>query len=181
MDGGNSFELLSSTANDEFYWVNKVVADPHVAKHVYAVVLDFNLDGGVFGAPFNGGGILKESFDSGETWTDVFTGDILTDIDIHPDNPLVQVVSGHGTLRVKDGNNWIEQVGNGPDDIPNFPGRIEVALSADDQIMYALVNGGDVAGTALVYRSDDGGDDWESTGVSTDTVSYTHLTLPTKA
>ena len=171
VDGGNSFELLSSTANDEFYWVNKVVADPHVAKHVYAVVLDFNLDGGVFGAPFNGGGILKESFDSGETWTDVFTGDILTDIDIHPVNPLVQVVSGHGTLRVKDGNNWIEQVGNGPDDIPNFPGRIEVALSADDQIMYALVNGGDVAGTALVYRSDDGGDDWESTGVSTDIFS----------
>ncbi len=161
-DGGNSFDLLPATANDEFYWVNKVVADPHVAKHLYAVVLDFNQSGTVFGEPFNGGGILKESFDSGDTWTDVFTDDLLTDIDIHPTNPNVQVVSGHGTVRVRDGNNWREQTGSGPDDISVFSGRIEIAMSAiDDQIMYALVNDEVLDGLAIIYKSIDGGDDWD--------------------
>ena len=167
-DGGNSFDLLPATANDEFYWVNKVVADPHVAKHLYAVVLDFNQDGSVFGAPFNGGGILKESFDSGDTWKDVFTDDLLTDIDIHPTNPNVQVVSGHGTVRVRDGNNWLEQTGSGPDDIGNFSGRIEIAMSAiKDQIMYALVNDEAIDGLAIIYKSVDGGDDWDQVSANT--------------
>ncbi len=166
-DGGNSFELLPSTVNDEFYWVNKVVADPHMAKHIYAVVLDYDKGGGTFGAPFNGGGILKESFDSGATWSDVYADDLLTDIDIHPTNPNVQVVSGHRTVRVKDGSNWLEQVGNTSNDILNFSGRIEIAMSGvDDQVMYALQNANDLNGTAIIYKSEDGGDTWDQTGGS---------------
>jgi len=166
-DGGASFKLLPATANDEFYWVNKVVTDPHVPNHLYAVVLDYNKSGGVFGAPFNGGGILKESFDRGDTWTDVYTDNLLTDIDIHPTNPNVQVVSGHGTVRIKDGNNWLEQVGSGLDDIGDYPGRIEVAINAaDDQVMYALQNVEDRNGTARLYKSIDGGKNWDNIGSS---------------
>ncbi len=173
-DGGDSFQLLQSTANEDFYWVNRVVADPHVAKHVYAIVLDYNRDGNVVsGQPFNGGGILKESFDGGLTWIDAFTSTtVLTDIDIHPTNPNIQVVSGHRTVRKKNGKNWDEQVGIGASNIDTFPGRIEVAINAmDDQVMYALQNQKDELGTARVYRSDDGGFNWSLQGTNTEIFS----------
>ena len=71
-------------------------------------------------------------------------------------------------MRVRDGNNWLEQTGSGPDDIGNFSGRIEIAMSAiKDQIMYALVNDEAIDGLAIIYKSVDGGDDWDQVSANT--------------
>jgi len=115
-DGGGSFALLPSTQNDEFYWVNKVLVDPHNSSRIYAVVRDANKDG-IAEGEFDGGGVFKESNDSGNTWKDVFTSDSrLTDIEIHPTNSLVRVVSGHGTVRLLQGRVWVEKMTGNEDD-----------------------------------------------------------------
>lgn len=163
-DGGDNWSQLSSTDNDQFYWCNKLAVHPTNANNVFVVTSNVDKDNGTFGLPFNGGGVLKESTNGGATWTDIATGSILTDIEIHPDDADVRIAAGHGTLLVYNSANgtWEEKVTGNANELPDdIDGRIEVAMAkSSPNVVYALANVKDAAGTARLYRSFNGGDTW---------------------
>ena len=165
-NGGNSWFQLPSTNDEKFYWVNKIAINPENGDHLLAVTTNLNKEGGTFGQPFNGGGQLYESLDGGSSWSLKFSGKILTDVEFHPFNSKVRVVSGHGTLKVYNSSNGLyeEKVTNNVNEILNYGHRIEITIHPLNltTIIYALLNIGN--GNGIVYQSLDGGNNWDIMG-----------------
>jgi len=159
-DGGNTWSQLSSTANFEFYWVNKIAVDPHNSNHLLAVVAIENQSGN----PLTLIGRLKESLDGGQTWANkILETNRLTDIDFHPLDANRITVSGHGKLYVYDPitDAYLNKVTSSPDELENWNGRIEVSISSyDSDILYALQNSTNLGLEAYIYKSTTGGSTW---------------------
>jgi len=162
-NGGISWTQLSSTANNEFYWVNKIAINPDNPNHLLAVTSTLNKNGNN-----TTGGKLKQSFNGGNSWTDVITAsNFLTDVEFHPNNGNIRVVSGHGELFVYNSasNVYESKIGL----VDNYQGRIELALAPSDQdYIYAQVNSLDTLNPELRYRSTNGGTTWNLLGGSTE-------------
>jgi len=165
-DFGNTWTQLAATNNREFYWVNKVMIDPNDSNHLYAVTADLNKNGIAFMVA-NGGGVLYESLDAGATWNlTLVAGDILTDVEVHPDDSNVRLVAGHGTLKVYNSTTGIydEKISQ----LNNYAGRVEVGMSRSDQnIMYAVANteanNADSTSAILgIYKSTNAGVTWNT-------------------
>ncbi len=108
-------------------------------------------------------GVLK-STDQGETWENIFENPMVTDIELHPDDPNRVVIScgnfnslGKGIYHSLDGGqNW-ERSNNVPD---SFQGKILLARSeSSPEVIYASVGNGFSSSngyTWLLKSSDDG-------------------------
>jgi len=161
VNGGSSWTQLSSTANNEFYWVNKIAVNPDNGNHLLAVTADLNQNASTFGQP-NGGGTLKESLNGGSTWTTILTtSGVLTDIDFHPNDGDIRMVSGYGEAwRYVSGSN--SYVDFSATELASYPGRIEIAMSeSDPDYMYAQVSTQVELTPIVLYQSTDGGVNWQ--------------------
>lgn len=177
VNGGDDWSQLSSTNNNEFFWVNKLAINPANGDHILAVTADLSKNGNAFpNNPFSGQGKLKESLNSGATWNDVVTlsGQILTDVEFHPNSSAIRVISGHGSLLVYNSSTktYDEKADGDANELPANFRRIEVAISTSNfNTIYALANAGSTSPTARVYRSLDGGATWSFRGGSNDIFS----------
>ena len=147
-DGGETWthSLDWSYAQGEGVWMIKVSEnDPDL---VYAATTE---------------GVLK-SIDRGETWENVFENDIVTDLEINPENDEEIVVScgnlnssGKGIYYTSDGGTSWNESTNVPQD---FSGKILLARSlTNPNIVYASVGNGFTFqdGYTWLLRSTDGG------------------------
>ena len=162
-NSGASWTQLASTANPEFYWVNKVAVNPSNSNHILAVTSVLVKNGNT-----PGGGKLKESTNGGSTWTDILsTPNFLTDVEFHPSNSNIRVVSGRGELFVY---NFVTGIYDDKiNQVNNYTGRIEVALAPSNQnYMYAQINTLIDASPEVRYRSNDGGASWVFVGGTPD-------------
>lgn len=160
-NGGSTWSQLPSTANNEFYWVNKIAVNPDNGNHLLAVTADLNQNASTFGQP-NGGGTLKESLNGGATWTTVLTtSGILTDVDFHPNEGDQRTVSGYGEAWLYDkGSNTYSDFSS--TELASYPGRIEIAMAESDRdYMYAQVSTQVAVTPIVLYQSTDAGVNWQ--------------------
>ncbi|MBI2864351.1 MAG: VWA domain-containing protein [Chloroflexi bacterium] len=146
-DGGNTWTQLPSTANLDFYYVNRLAVDP--------------TDGRIILAATNNG--IFRTTNEGATWTRE-TNVRALDLKFHPTNSSLAVAggsSGNAWYSTDGGATWTTASGN-----PSWTGagRVELAYArSNPSIVYASVNritrtdswGNQLGGE--VYRSADGG------------------------
>lgn len=133
-NGGTTWAQLSSTANSNWTFVNRLTIHPTSAQVILAATST---------------GIWR-STDGGTSWTNR-NGTRMLDIDFHPTNGNLCIASGTGSTGAfysSDGGiNWNAATG-----LPS--GRIEIAYSrSNPQIVYASVD----SNSGEVYRSTNGG------------------------
>jgi photosystem II stability/assembly factor-like uncharacterized protein len=153
-DGGTTWTQLSSTANQNFYYVNKLVFD--------------NTTNILWAATRKG---LYKSTNGGGTFTGVLTNssgyDVhCTDVEIAGTNPTTILAAfglfGNGEVyRSSDaGNTWASVLGN-----TNY-GRIEIAMSSSNPMIgYVSIMDPSTNGTGLFGYTTDGGINWTTTTV----------------
>ncbi len=145
VDSGQSWELISSTRNANFRYVNRLAV---------------NKDGHIFAATNDG---VFRSANGGQTWVNVLNGRV-GDLRIATDGLIYAGVYSTGIFRSETGisGSW-QRLTEG------FPttgySRVEFAICENSpNVLYATLAGpgGNVMG---IYRSNNRGDNWESRGV----------------
>lgn len=111
-------------------------------------------------------GVLK-SIDQGETWENIFENPMVTDLEIHPNNPNQIVIScgnfdstGKGIYSTIDGGNTWENSSGVPD---SFLGKILLARSeSNPEVLYASVGNGfsGADGYTWLLKSTDNGENF---------------------
>ena len=141
VDGGVSWEQLSSTNNSDWYFVNRI---------------SFNTDGTILLAASNSG--IFRSENGGDTWTKTLDAKVY-DLQFDPNSASKAVAAESAGLiwYTKDGgHSWTPGQG-----IPNTSGRIELDYSSSASgVVWASVN----IDNGAVYTSVDGGANFELWG-----------------
>lgn len=164
-DGGDRWEQLASTANSQFYFINKLAHHPAQSNILLA-------------ATRNG---LYRTIDCGETWTMVATGGVSAtrslDVLFHRTNPEIALAAfgsfyTDGIYRSIDGGGTWQKVTDG---LPSNHGRIALASApSNPDVFYAsLTNQTDYTLLGL-YKSVDAGASWNqiNAGTGIDYLSY---------
>ncbi len=156
-DGGTTWNQLPSTANEDWYFVNRLVVDPRNRDTIYAATAS---------------GIYR-TIDAGASWTRTASFGTL-DIRIDPNDSSRLVAGGDhhdpGPYYSADGGStWQTATG-----IP-APDRVELSYApATPNMVYASVSDG---GTIRIYRSVDGGATYALRGSSIGTYSGYNNTI----
>ena len=160
-DGGQTWELkVDPPEYDGFPRVLDIVVDPTNSSNVYA------------GTIFNGG--ILWSDDGAETWNTPNQLVQVNELGIHPTNPstLYAAHSGGVYRSTNQARNW-ELIGNGLPDILNYT---SLAVDpSDGETVYTGGTPGFGGGSAGVYKTTDGGDNWAEAVNGFDLVSVTAL------
>jgi photosystem II stability/assembly factor-like uncharacterized protein len=153
IDGGVSWNLLASTANVNFFFVNRLAISPN-GSTLLAATSPACCD--AMGNTVQGG--IWRSTDGGATWSRR-TNIAAVDIDFRPDDSNRAIAGELGAARfsLDGGQTWTAATFNPP--IANggtaaTNGRVETAsVLSNSSIVYAAVN----QNNGEVYRSNDGG------------------------
>ncbi len=159
-NGGSTWSLLPTPANQNFFFVNDIALDPNNANWIYAVTTDVDNNTNSPNNSTNPGDIFL-SKDGGMTWNNV--GATLSaglDVKIHPTNSNIVIV-GCGAHMYRSSNATatnptFTEITGGTNQIPGG-GRIELSWAQSfTSRVYASVNrnGGEV------WRSNDSGVTW---------------------
>ncbi len=125
-DGGNTWAQLASTANSNFWYVNRVAVHPSNSQIILAAT---NM------------GIWR-STDAGQSWTQRFTTVPVYDIEFDPANGNIAVAAGQVNVNpahrsLDAGVTW---TGAGWMGSITGPGRVELAISPNNGRVYASVD-----------------------------------------
>lgn len=138
INGGATWTQLASTANADWYYVNRLAISPTTSSTLLAATRS---------------GIWRTT-DSGATWTKVSTVANMLDVDFHPTNGSLAVASGfYGRVyySTNGGLNWTQATGI---TTGSWWKRVELAYApSDPTIVYASVYGTN----SEIWRSTDGG------------------------
>ncbi len=136
-DKGDSWQQLASTANSDFFYVNRIVVDPDNENIVLAAT-----NTGIF-----------KSVDGGDSWTEVYSnGSRAQHLIANPlnFNTLYCAISGLGVVKSKDaGDTWFTA-----GDLDGG-GRYEIAIASTDTNRIYAANE-----SSILYMTADGGDTW---------------------
>jgi len=150
-DGGNSWSRLSSTANEQFNYIQKI---------------GISNDGKIFACTRNNG--VMRSDNAGASWTKVLginvnaTSDRAVDLIITTDNVIfvsLGIFSTDGIYRSEDlGDSWVKMTNGLP---AGGYQRIALAGSAQNEnLIYALYQDELTDGCEHIYKSTDQGNSW---------------------
>ncbi|MEM9847339.1 MAG: CARDB domain-containing protein [Bacteroidota bacterium] len=149
-DGGDTFEQLPSTANDNFNYVNKLVV------HADGVLLAATRS-----RIGSNGGIYK-SEDGGATWnkvlSSIYTNSIGCDLEIAADGAIYAAIYFDGIYKSTNGGNTWNKVYAIQDAVE---GRIELATAPSDKdVVYALFQSRTDGIFTPIRKTVDGGNNW---------------------
>ncbi len=158
-NGGQSWNQLSSTNNDDFSYIQKVVVDTQ---------------GSIYAGTKNEG--IQKSVNGGLSWTKVLGGTTggafsnrAADIEIASNGDIyasLGIFSPDGIYKSTDGGaTWTDLIRSAPNNgLPNegFE-RIEIATApSNENVVYALFQSDKDLDCMGIYRTDDGGITWTS-------------------
>jgi len=162
VDGGNTWNQLESTNNNNFRWVTRLAHDPIQPGVLLAATRQGNLN--------NWSGSIYKSTDGGESWQVALNSvGILYDIKYHKTNPsIIFVGTSLGLLRsINNGdlNTWIIETSGAANKLPNISGRVEIAVgTSNPNAIYVSLerNNGEI------WRSLNAGETWtlQNTGIN---------------
>ncbi len=163
-DKGATWNLLSSTNNNDFVNVSRIIVDPTNENILLASTSGRKRIGGGFEGA--GAGAILKSNDGGATWTKTFETDIpVQQIVAAPSNFSIQYAAtalGHGVYKSSDGGvTWnYKSLGL------NLNGRIELAVSnTNPNKVYGSAQGGTSGSNSDLYVTSNGGDSWDFVNV----------------
>ena len=140
IDGGVTWNQLSSTNNSNFYWVNRLTISPDGST-----ILAATRDSGIF-----------RSTDGGANWTQTLSSTWVGDVDFDPSNGNNAVAGGlwgsGAWYSTNGGQSWTASTFNSPGIAD--AGRIEVAYApSSPNIVYASID----LNSGELWKSTDGG------------------------
>ena len=135
-DRGETWSVLPSTNNPEFYHVNRLAIDKNSPKTIFASTSILDSTG------FGESGKIFKSTDGGDTWTEKDSSSSpLIDIEIDPYNSNNILVGGTYTLlRSTNGGESFHSIVGGIDQMPLVWNRAELAFAPSDSgLVFASV------------------------------------------
>lgn len=179
-DRGTTWEILPTPANDNFYWLTKILAHPTENGTYYVAGSDAEVT--KYDSDLNHDGYVYKTIDGGNSWTKVLTtsSEVVSDLVMDQDNPDEFLIgTRNGAFITYDDFNTTESLVslgcNVPEGMTN--GRAQIAMCAQDEdILYLSRNLRIVSSGTYVHqlwKSDDNGTNWilkaTSTGNNGDT------------
>ena len=170
-NGGNSWELLESTNNEEFINVSRVIVNPNNADEVLACTTNY-----AFRNSSSRKSFIFKSLDGGNTWQKVFTSTTGNDVQhlvaVQGDfSTIYAAVNGIGIYKSTDaGVTWVKKsTGLVTSDLNSSTGlfggegfgRLEIAISPNNtDIIYVSVEGSASEKNSDLYVSFDAAETW---------------------
>ncbi len=162
VDGGNTWNQLESTNNNNFRWVTRLAHHPVQPGVLLAATRQGNLN--------NWSGSVYKSTDGGESWQVVLNSvDIPYDIKYHKTNPsIIFVGTSLGLWRsINNGdlNTWVIETSGAANKLPNITNRVEVAVGRNNpNTVYVSLE----RNSGEIWRSLDAGETWtlRNTGIN---------------
>jgi hypothetical protein len=174
-NAGTSFSQLASTANEDFYYVNKIVVSPNDSNRIYAATRKGIYVSGDAGASFT----QKLDTEAMNGCTDMVVRTDVTSADVVVASCGTYMAAGSAGIiyrSVDNGQNWTNVLSK-----PNMD-RTSLAVAKSEQnIMYALAstnaNTSWANGLLAVYKSSDGGATWAAVYTNTEQNVLNNLLL----
>jgi photosystem II stability/assembly factor-like uncharacterized protein len=147
-DGGNVWQQLPSTANNDFKYVTRLAHHPDSSQVIYAVTSEPNK--------------VYKSINGGTDWIEKFTANSgIRDLRINPNDVSRLIIGCNSHVYSSNdwGNHWELQSTGLPDKLPDIHKRCEVTYCVDDvDRIYVSMN----RNSGEIWRSDNNGATWDS-------------------